>query len=333
MSTMSGFRLAVKFISAALCVAILAVSSSSLPAQDAGMLPNITEPMTRQKYVAFWQKELAKELELRAKRFNPETDVENARISLAWARYFLNVEEGHFAIASEQLHIIAAIFAQQRDRLLRLERKGAVSEGQLDAAEGRVALIRFCVALVEGRPTAASRQLTAYATVCEKLLNRDERLHSRGFVADRELDSARCSLALARYLLTLVHGDREAADEQLRANIALHEKDLKRLYRLQDSGSVLDVQLLIAQDSLALWRLWLAEHREDREAIARELETLVAVGQETADLIRSTPGPTVSNRSRFLAHRLRMLNQDSERLKATEQEREGAYWLVYRLTR
>jgi hypothetical protein len=246
---MTAFRPAIQFVSAALCAAILAVSSSSLPAQDPVILPNVTEPMTRQEYVAFWQKELADEMDLRAKRCNTKTDVENVRVRLAWARYFLNVEEGRFATASEQFRIITAIFTRQRDRLLTLERKGAVSEGQLDAAEGRVALIRFCVALVEGRLTDTSGQLSAYATVCERLLDRDERLHCRGCVADRQLDSARCCLALARYLLALVQGDREAPDEQLCANIALHEKDLLPYRRNGNSTSWPAIRLTSANQS------------------------------------------------------------------------------------
>jgi DNA repair protein RadC len=248
---------------------------------QAGADARIQLVVANRAQVAFWERELARTLQLRARRSVGDHEVNVAQINLARARHDLALAERKpRAALVEQHRVIVNVRQEELKRLQQLRGRGAVSAAEIAAAQRRLASARYRLASTEEKPAAVATQLRQIIAICEQELGRLLKLSRQRGASETEVAIGRCRLAYARYRLALAETRTKDVVEQLRLLVSLHQQEFKRLQRLaaRRAAAIDEVNDAEARLLEARQRLALAEQKP--EEVIAQLRLLVALNEK-----------------------------------------------------
>lgn len=246
------------------------------------------ERVTAQKRAAFYRGELESRSELSEQGHLAEGDVEDVGVDLAVARYNMYLSQGKRRQAAAELNVVVLLYQRELERLVKLAESGAVPEGKVDNARRRLACARHEVAAAAGRRDDALAQLAMVVAVCEREVERLEKLGARRIVPEAEVDEGRRRLALARYTLAREKDEPEVAAEQLRIIASTWKRALERTEKLHQSGAAAKLEVNLARWGMAEARLRLGIVYGKGEVVVEELRTIVALHEARLEMIRET---------------------------------------------
>lgn len=234
--------------------------------------------------VRYWEQQLAREIDLRAKGVGTERGVEEARVALAKDRHQLALRESRPESALEQSKLILQIRGKQVQRLQGLVAKGFATELQLTEARRREAAARFFVAQGEGGPEALAKQLRHVAEMSKKEVGLLNKLRDQ-VVPAWELHRAENRVICAEYLLARLHGAPEDAARELRRHVAVCEDEWKKVVDLRKKGAAFPFEEYLVRNNLLNAKIRLANVEQDRSAVTEHLGALIKLHEEMLALL------------------------------------------------
>lgn len=247
-------------------------------------------------------------------------DVDDARLSLAWARCQQAREEGRPEEAVRQLRAVVAVREREWRRLSEMDRR-AVPTAELDRARRRLAGARWFLANEEEDEDGVHEQLHVLLAVTGDELKRSEEAARRQAWAEGSLDDARRAAVFVQFLHARAEGRAEDAGRLGRAHLALCERDLARQERAWRRGALPTDSVDFARMSLAEARIRLAVVEGHLEQAREHLRELARVCDRLAERWVTQPpkdpriAPAIAWKAAFVRARLAGARADLSRLR------------------
>jgi hypothetical protein len=280
-------------MSIALCVALTALGQGVLLAQQAAnlrMLQNTSLDKMRES-VNYWERMLAREMDLQTKGVSSESKVDSIRVVLAKYRHDLAIHEKKSETVLEQSRLVLAIRERQLKRLQKLADLGIASELEITEARRHLACAQYFLAVEERNQEMVVDKLKIIVDLCSKEVRLLEKLRTNT-ISSFEFHRAESRLISAQYLLTKTTvSSPEEIMKELRRRVEVCEKEWKQIVELKRQGAAMIYEVYYVRLNLLNAKLRLANVEKNSDELVGQLRALVSLHEETLPTVRGINFP------------------------------------------